>query len=258
MRSIGLLTVFILFATAVAHQTAAQEATAEAAEEAAVQVEEAVDETAPAAESAVEAIEEPADAEEPVADEEADASEDSGEEAVEEVVEEETGPGFFELVQGLPPLLALLHHAAVHMPIALWLLGAFFVFVGVFVPSWRNQIPLACLIGGALTSVAAAATGWWYSDHENGDGWAWADGVDWSIQLDQHRWLGVTLAVVSLILSVIALISQNKQSKGLGFIWRVGLLGLAAAVAWEGHIGGELIMGEGFFEEAVEAWLSGE
>lgn len=187
-----------------------------------------------------------------------DATEEEAVEAEEAAAE---GTDWAGIVERAPAFLALTHHAAVHLPIALWLFGALFVVIGVVVPSWRNQIPLACLIGGMLTSVAAAATGWWYAQYEYADEWAWGDMVDRERLAEgivQHRWLAVALVIASVILSVIALISQAKQSKGLGFVWRVGLLLLAAAVSYEGHVGGELIMGEGFLEEAFQEWVNPE
>lgn len=174
---------------------------------------------------------------------------------VEEPVAAETDWG--GIIERAPAFLAKTHHAVVHLPIALWLFGAFFVVVGVVIPSWRTQIPLACLIGGALTSVAAVASGWWYAEFDYAEPWAWGDGFgDWSEHLVQHRWYGFGLAVVSIVLSIIALIGQARKSKGLGFIWRMGLIGLALAVAWEGHLGGEIIHGPGFLEEAFQEWVS--
>ena len=167
------------------------------------------------------------------------------------------GTDWAGLIERAPAFLALTHHAAVHMPIALWLFGAFFVVVGVVVPSLRNQIPVACLIGGAITSVAAVASGWWYAEYSWGEPWTWDDGFgDWSEHLVKHRWTGVALAFASLGLSIVAIISQVKKSRRLGVIWRLGLIGLAAAVAWEGHLGGELIQGEGFMEDAFEEWVN--
>jgi hypothetical protein len=161
------------------------------------------------------------------------------------------------LISRAPAFLAKTHHAVVHLPIALWLFGAFFVVVGALIPSWRTQIPLACLIGGALTSVAAVASGWWYAEFDYGEPWAWGDGFgDWSEHLVRHRWYGFGLAAVSIVLSLIALISQARRSAGLGVIWRLGLIGLALGVAWVGHLGGEIIHGPGFLEEAFQEWVN--
>lgn len=193
------------------------------------------------------------------AEAELDVEDDSDIEAEtpEEVATEGTDWG--GLIERAPELIAVTHHAAVHLPIALWLFGALFVLIGAVAPSWRTQIPLACLIGGTLGSISAAASGWWYAEHEYGDAWAWGDGLgDWSEHLVKHRWTGVALVVCSLVLSLIALINQKKKSTGLGVVWRLGLIGLALAVGWEGHIGGEMIQGEGFLEEAIQEWLNPE
>lgn len=200
------------------------------------------------------AVEIPAEDADETADE--DESEDDEDDDTEAAPAGTDWGGLFERA---PAFLAKTHHAAVHLPIALWLFGAFFVLIGLVVPSWRNQVPLACLIGGALTSVAAVASGWWYAEYEWGEAWAWGDGVgDWSEHLVKHRWTGFLLALSSIVLSILALISQAKKSKSLGAVWRVGLLLLAAAVAWEGHVGGELIQGEGFLEEAFQEWVNPE
>lgn len=185
-------------------------------------------------------------------------SEAAADEPSEEVAAEATD--WAGIMDRAPAFIALMHHAAVHMPIALWMLGAFFVLVGVVAPSWRNQIPMACLLGGTATSIAAAASGWWYAAYEWGEDWAWGDGFSFEEHLDKHRWTGVMLVIASLVLSLLALISQAKKGEGkkLAIFWRLGLLALAAAVAWEGHIGGELIHGEGFLEDAFEVWINGE
>ncbi|TWT47698.1 hypothetical protein [Botrimarina hoheduenensis] len=195
-------------------------------------------------------------------DEQSEEDGDRKADAPEESSPEEPIPGEVDwngLIERSPAFLALMHHAAVHLPIALWLFGAFFVVLGVVAPSLRNQIPAACLIGGALSSVFAAASGWWYAEHEWGEPWDGAThlrDIDWSEQLTQHRWAGVALAIASCVLSLVAIISLARGSFRLGILWRIGLIGLALAVAWEGHIGGELIHGKGFLEEAYQAWIN--
>ncbi|QDT67795.1 hypothetical protein MalM25_06990 [Planctomycetes bacterium MalM25] len=193
---------------------------------------------------------------------EAVAEEESGEAVSDELAEEPVAEttDWSGLMERAPAFIALTHHAAVHLPIALWLLGAFFVLVGLVAPSWRNQVPMACLLGGTATSIVAAASGWWYAAYEWGEEWAWGDGFSLEEHLDKHRWTGVMLVIASLMLSILALISQAKEGKAkkLAIFWRLGLLALAAAVAWEGHIGGEMIHGEGFLEEAFDVWINGE
>lgn len=194
-----------------------------------------------------------------------DAGSGMGEEAADEMDAEEDAASADEpapepidwqgLVDRFPEFFAVTHHASVHLPIALWLFGAFFVVVGLVVPSWRNQVPLACLIGGMITSIPAVASGWWYAEFEWGNDWReW----DWSEHIVKHRWGAVALLSTSAVLSIMAIVNQWKQSRTVGFVWRFGLIGLALGVAWVGHVGGELIQGEGFFEEALEAWLESD
>lgn len=282
----SLLTVGILFASLAALPLAAQEAgyptevATEAVTEAATEAEAELEATPDPAEDAPaeEPPEELAPAEDPAAETDASESEATEEAPSQEVVEEpaETeevatdeegeelaaaGTDWAGLIERAPAFFALTHQAAVHLPIALWIFGALFVVIGAIVPSWRNQIPLACLIGGMVTSVAAAASGWWYAEYEYADEWAWGDIVDrdqMAESIIQHRWLAVALVLASLILSVIALVSQAKSSRGLGIIWRVGLLLLAAGVAYEGHLGGEVRFGDGFLEEAFQEWVAPE
>jgi hypothetical protein len=272
----GLLTTFAAAAVA-------QDPAAAVLDEPVAVSEEAVSEPAAPAEKAANgegnAAAELEPAEEPVAETESATTTPAPPKSEEAPVEQEAAPKVEEAVapdeveapaapartdwaglfERAPKFLALTHHAAVHLPIALWIFGAFFVVVGVVVPSWRTQIPLACLIGGALTSVAAVASGWWYADYEYGEPWAWGDGFgDWSEHLVKHRWLGFALAVASIGLSLLALVSRARESRRLGVVWRLGLILLAVAVAWEGHLGGELIHGEGFLEEAFQEWVSPE
>lgn len=289
MQRISLLMIlafgFLLASTPlVAQETAAPEAPATAPAEEPAEAPEAPAESEPAptegpateepaaeetAPSEPEAPEEPVDppaedaAEESVAAEEAEPAEPAAEDESDEPAEEEpvaAGTDWAGLMDRAPAFIALTHHAAVHLPIALWLTGAFFVLVGIVAPSWRNQVPMACLLGGTVTSIAAAASGWWYAKYEYGEDWVWGDGFSFAEHLDKHRWTGVMLVVASLVLSLLALISQAKKGKAkkLAIFWRLGLLALAAAVAWEGHIGGEMIHGEGFLEEAYDVWINGE
>ena len=312
-----LLLAFVIAIPAFAQEAAVQEGAVQetATEETSAASNETVaEEAAPPAEEplAEEPVAEEPVAEEPVAEPAAEESaaepainakaepaiEGAAEESVEETTEEEpteeeaieeNATDWAGLIERAPAFFAVTHHAVIHMPIALWIFGAFFVVVGVVIPSLKNQIPVACLIGGAITCVPAVLSGWWYAEEEWGDDWyafdweelredGWNDLAifakevghilsaacnrenGWSeLELiTQHRWIGVALLVASFILSFIAILAYRKENRLLGFIWRVGLIGLAVAVAWEGHIGGEIIQGEEFLEEAFELWLHPE
>lgn len=154
------------------------------------------------------------------------------------------------------------HPATVHFPVALFLFGAMFVVLGWKWPSIGTQIPLACLLFGAVTAVAASAMGWSFADEKGYAGWA---NVDMDDEFFWHRWGGVIVAVTSVILAVFALLSMKRAKSGLEAdearhksltrIWKVGLLVLAGMVGAVGHQGGELTYGADFYPKAIRILL---
>ncbi|MGL4511692.1 MAG: DUF2231 domain-containing protein [Lacipirellulaceae bacterium] len=230
------------------------------------------DEAAPAGEAPAAAPAEPKSAETEPADEAtdgeatddeaaADAAPDEDatddDEATEEEADEEApaATDWGGVAERAPAFFGVLHPAVVHLPIALWLVGAVWLFVGLVVPSWSYQVPVVCLWLGMITSIPSVLTGWWFADENGYEGWReW----DWESVTVQHRWLGVALVLASMVLCVLSIVAARKQSRVWGFAWRAGLIALALGVAFEGHLGGELVHGEGFLEEAFEAWVNPE
>lgn len=138
-----------------------------------------------------------------------------------------------------------LHPATVHFPIALFLLGGGFVVLGLKWPKIGTQVPLACLLLGAATSVASSAMGWAFAP-ERGYGSGW-NLLDWGREVDAHRWSALVVTLVSVVLASIALVSLRNGSERLTKIWKVGLLLCAVMVGAVGHQGGELSYGEDFY-----------
>lgn len=146
-----------------------------------------------------------------------------------------------------------LHPATVHFPIALFMLGAGFVVLGWKWPSVGMQIPLACLLLGAASSLAATLMGWSFSPQQGyGAGW---NILDWDREIDVHRWSGLIVTALSSILAVVALIGLWKDSDRLARYWKVGLLLCAGMVAAVGHQGGELSYGSDFYPKALRILL---
>jgi len=84
--------------------------------------------------------------------------------------------------------IGYLHPATIHLPIALFLLGALFVVVGVKFPSLGTQIPLACLLIGTASAIAATAMGWSLAPTMGyGEGW---ELLSFERDVDAHRWSG--------------------------------------------------------------------
>lgn len=150
-----------------------------------------------------------------------------------------------------------LHPATVHFPIALLLLGGGFVVIGWKFPSVGTQIPLACLLIGAASAVAASMMGWAFASVQGYGGWTKLG----PSLMDQpgivlHRWSAVLLTVLSVAFAAIALWSIRTESPRATRIWKLGLLVCAMLVGAVGHQGGELTYGEDLYADMFE-WVLG-
>ncbi len=145
-----------------------------------------------------------------------------------------------------------LHPATVHFPIALLLFGAFFVVLGWKWPSVGTQIPLACLLLGAPAAAAATLMGWSFASEQGYAGWTT---VDFESDVFWHRWSGVIVAILSLLLAVVALLAIRKEDSKLTAVWKVGLIVVALMVGAVGHQGGELSYGHDFYPKAFRILL---
>lgn len=142
-----------------------------------------------------------------------------------------------------------LHPATVHFPIALFTLGAGFVVLGWKWPALGKQIPLACLLLGAVSSIAATMMGWALAP-EQGYGSNWSI-MDWGREVDAHRWSAVVVTLFSGTCAIIALVAVRKDSEKLTKLWKVGLLVCAGMVGAVGHQGGEMSYGKDFYPRAL-------
>lgn len=141
-----------------------------------------------------------------------------------------------------------LHPATIHFPVALLTVGALFVVLGWKWPSIGTQIPLACLLLGAVSAVVATAMGWAFAPQQGyGEGW---NILDWDREVDVHRWSGVIVAIASSLFAIIALLSIWKDSPSLTKTWKIGLLVCAGMVGAVGHQGGEMSYGADFYPKA--------
>ncbi|MFG0289038.1 MAG: c-type cytochrome domain-containing protein [Rhodopirellula sp. JB044] len=148
-----------------------------------------------------------------------------------------------------------LHPATVHFPIALLLVGALFVVLGWKWPAIGTQIPLACLLIGAASSIAATMMGWSFSVEKGYGSW---NRFDFDAEIFWHRWSAVVVTVSATVLSVIALMSQRNSSPKLTATWKIGLLLVAGLVGAVGHQGGELTYGKAFYPKAFSILLGTE
>ena len=150
-----------------------------------------------------------------------------------------------------------LHPATVHFPIALLLIGGLFVVLGVKWPAIGTQIPLACLLIGAASSIVATMMGWSFSVEKGYGSWS---RFDFNAEIFWHRWSAVAVTVLSTIFAIVALVSLRNSthtvaSSRLTSTWKVGLLLVAALVGAVGHQGGELTYGKDFYPKAIRILL---
>ncbi len=141
-----------------------------------------------------------------------------------------------------------LHPMVVHFPIALLVTAAV---IELWSPKRNPEqkgpgAALVCLTIGALGAVAAAAFGWLNAEYEN-HGRALAQTLFW------HRWLGVSLAVVSIVTWIFALIQAKKPNPGTRRCYRIGLLATVGLVAGTGHLGGVMTHGDTYLTAPFEA-----
>lgn len=142
-----------------------------------------------------------------------------------------------------------LHPATVHFPIALLLLGAAFVVLGWKWPQLGSQVPLACLLIGSVTAIAATAMGWSFAPQQGYGSWT---KIDPDSEIFWHRWSGLIVAVLSTVFAVIALAAIRSDRPGLHKVWKIGLLVVAAMVGAVGHQGGEMTYGHDFYPKAFQ------
>lgn len=145
-----------------------------------------------------------------------------------------------------------LHPATVHFPIALLLLGAVFVVLGWKWPAIGTQVPMACLLIGAATSIVATMMGWSFSMEKGYGSWS---RFDFDAEIFWHRWSAVIVTALSTIFAIIALMSLKKDSSRLTSVWKIGLLLVAGLVGAVGHQGGELTYGKDFYPKAFRVLL---
>lgn len=163
-------------------------------------------------------------------------------------VETQQTAGPESLVSRVWAFQGYLHPATVHFPIALLMLGGLFVLLGLKWPMLGTQVPLACLLLGSVSAVVASLMGWAFATEQGYPGYT--AGMD--KEVNWHRWSGIFVAVLSVVLAVIAVVATVRNNRTLERTWKIGLLLAAASVALVGHQGGELTYGKGFYQKAIE------
>ena len=163
--------------------------------------------------------------------------------------QDEAEPAIQITQQQLENATGSLHPAAVHLPIGLLLASGLFAFLSLRGNFVMSDCAYYCLWIGALGSIAASLTGWFYSPMEHqGDVAQLADLWDTTQKVFLHRTWALGCSVAALVLALMAM-STRARDPDDGTLWKLGVIVLAGAIGWVGHLGGELTYGKGHYKD---------
>jgi uncharacterized membrane protein/mono/diheme cytochrome c family protein len=153
--------------------------------------------------------------------------------------------------QRVTTFLGLFHPAAVHFPVALLMISAFFLVCSFAYRDAFESAAFHCLWIGAISACASCLLGWFFTESQ---GYSSIPTFDFSKGIERHRWTAVTLSVLSIAIIPIAISARrNPDNRKRRVIWLVGASLLALLVSIAGHQGGELVYGEDLYTPAFNA-----
>ncbi len=143
------------------------------------------------------------------------------------------GPG--PVAQAWLDVLGHLHPVLLHFPVALVLVGALAA-----VWNWLRgeegigEFAFHCIWIGALMALLASVSGWFLAEEEAGE-----EG------LEIHRWFAVGATAATVVLAALASLSRTDERPGLLAATRLWALVTAGAMAFAGHLGANMVWGQG-------------
>lgn len=138
-----------------------------------------------------------------------------------------------------------LHPALLHFPIALGIVAAIVELWGaVRRDPGPSSFALTAVWFAAIVAVATATSGWFNAEFE---------GKTLTLDLFLHRWIGISSAVLLMILAISGSIIRSRPKTSLSGAWRMVLLATAGALAFTGHLGGSMVYGNGYITDALWA-----
>jgi len=143
------------------------------------------------------------------------------------------------------PLLGRLHPLAVHFPIAFLLLSGVLEAAQVLrKSSLFRDAAFVCSLTGAAGALLASFTGW--ANAASGGHDDSSAGI-----LLTHRWLGLSIAAVSLVAAVLGVAARRREGSILRGTSRSLQILLVPALLLQGHLGGMLVFGESYITSAL-------
>lgn len=147
-------------------------------------------------------------------------------------------------MQGLWDLMGVAHPAVVHFPIGLVVGAAMFIVARcVIFRKIPIEVPYYALMLGALFAIPATIFGISYAEGLGMGGAFSGKAFDPAASAFWHRWGGVGVCVLAIVVAFIACKSMAKPEKSQTK-WQVLVLFTAAVMGWVGSEGGELTYGE--------------
>jgi len=142
--------------------------------------------------------------------------------------------------QGVLTILGRLHPAAVHFPIALLISAALvrcLMMMGSF--PWAGAAVRMCVLLGGASAVVAVGLGWLNA------GWP-GDNESFGDVIFNHRWLGISSAVLGVILITMVEMEVRKPSNALRRMITSALILCAGLVGLTGYFGGIMVFGRDY------------
>jgi uncharacterized membrane protein len=138
-----------------------------------------------------------------------------------------------------------LHPAVLHFPIALGIVAAIVELWGaVRRDPGPSSFALTAVWFAAIVAVVTATSGWFNAEFLN-------RGL--SLNLFLHRWIGISSAVLLIVLAISGSIIRARPKASLSGAWRMALLATAGALGFTGHLGGSMVYGDGYITDALWA-----
>lgn len=161
---------------------------------------------------------------------------------------QETATAVTQPVDDIPSLASRLwvlighfHPIVVHFPIALLAMAAMVELLRLKYKSISPDIAYACILVAAAGSIPAVIMGW-----------SSADDLKETSTLWMHRWLGIIVTVMAVVLAVFATAARRlPKATLLPKIQTAVLFITAGLVGFVGHLGGDLAYGEGHLWIAI-------
>jgi uncharacterized membrane protein/mono/diheme cytochrome c family protein len=156
------------------------------------------------------------------------------------------------------------HVALVHFPIALILVALFLEIWAMLRSRAVSPAGLVCLNLGWIGGLFTAVSGWYLARLTTGDIEV-VNPVTWLQEFPEaeddqdlflHAWTGIGSTVLAFILTLFGALARRRERSST--VYRLGLVVAGLLVAWAGHMGGELVHGEDFLVEPLEALREAE